>query len=107
MDRMDRVEKAVQIIAEHQITFEKNQLALQQIVADLATETRRGFDRVAEQFAETDRRMAETDRRLKETNEHLRETERLMKESSKQVDERIQQLVIAIGEFIRRDTKTA
>jgi hypothetical protein len=76
-ERFDRLEKVVQILAEDQVN-------LQKIVADLATETRRGFDRVAEQFAETDRSMKETDRRMRET------------------DERIDKLVLAIGELIRQ-----
>ena len=74
---MDRLERVVQIIAEDQVS-------LQKLIADLATETRRGFDRVAKQFAETDRRMRETDERMRQT------------------DERIDKLVVAIGEFIRR-----
>ena len=53
-------------------------------MADLATETRRGFDRVAAQFEETDRRFRETDEKFRQT------------------DERIDKLVVAIGEFIRR-----
>lgn len=69
-ERIDRLEKVVQVIAE-------DQLSLQKLIAELATETRRGFDRVAEQFAETDRRFRQT-------------------------DERIDKLVLAIGEFIRR-----
>jgi hypothetical protein len=76
-ERFDRLEKVVQILAEDQVN-------LQKIVADLATETRRGFDRVAEQFAETDRRMKETDRKMRET------------------DGRIDKLVLAIGELIRQ-----
>lgn len=69
-ERIDRLEKVVQVIAE-------DQLSLQKLIAELATETRRGFDRIAEQFAETDRRFRQT-------------------------DERIDKLVLAIGEFIRR-----
>ena len=72
--RVDRLERVVQIIAEDQVS-------LQKLIADLATETRRGFDRVAKQFAETDKRM----------DERFRQT-----------DERIDKLVVAIGEFIRR-----
>lgn len=67
---MDRLERVVQIIAEDQVS-------LQKLIAGLATETRRGFDRVAKQFAETDKRFRQT-------------------------DERIDKLVVAIGEFIRR-----
>ena len=81
---MDRLEQVVQIIAE-------DQLSLQKIVAELATETRRGFDRVAAQFEETDRRMRETDERMRRTDEQMRRT-----------DERIERLVIAIGELTRR-----
>jgi conjugal transfer/entry exclusion protein len=77
-ERLDRLEQVVQILAEDQIS-------LQKIVAELATETRRGFDRVADQFAETDRRMRETDQRFRET------------------DQRIDKLVVAIGEFIRKN----
>jgi hypothetical protein len=68
--RVDRLERVVQIIAEDQVS-------LQKLIAGLATETRRGFDRVAKQFAETDKRFRQT-------------------------DERIDKLVVAIGEFIRR-----
>lgn len=84
---MNRLEQVVQILAE-------DQLSLQKIVAELATETRRGFDRVAEQFEETDRRMRETDRRMRETDDRFRKT-----------DERIEQLVSAMGEFLRRSGK--
>jgi len=68
--RADRLEQVVQILAE-------DQLSLQKLIAELATETRRGFDRVAKQFTETDKRFRQT-------------------------DERIDKLVVAIGEFIRR-----
>jgi uncharacterized Ntn-hydrolase superfamily protein len=75
--RVDRLEQVVQIIAEDQVS-------LQKLIAELATETRKGFDRVAKQSAETDRRMRETDQRFRQT------------------DERIDKLVGAIGELIRR-----
>jgi len=68
-ERIDRLEQVVQVIAE-------DQLSLQKLIGELATETRRGFDRVAQQFEETDRRMRQT-------------------------DDRIGKLVIAIGELIR------
>jgi hypothetical protein len=72
--RVDRLEQVVQIIAEDQVS-------LQKLIAELARETRKGFDRVAKQFEESDRRMREMD---------------------KKTDERIDKLVIAIGEFIRQ-----
>ena len=67
-ERIDRLEQVVGILAE-------DQLSLQKLIAELATETRRGFDRVAKQSAETDKRMRET-------------------------DARIDKLVVAIGKFI-------
>jgi hypothetical protein len=67
--RVDRLERVVQVIAE-------DQLSLQKLIAKLATQTRRGFDRVAKQFEETDKRFRQT-------------------------DERIDKLVSAIGGFIR------
>jgi hypothetical protein len=68
--RVDRLEQVVQIIAE-------DQMSLQKLIAELATETRKGFDRVAKQFEETDKR-------------------------GRQIDERIDKLVSAMGEFIRQ-----
>ena len=53
--RWDRVEAVVQVLAEGQVS-------LQKLIGDLATETRRGFEQVARQFAETDRRMQEMNR---------------------------------------------
>jgi methyl-accepting chemotaxis protein len=82
-ERIDRLEQVVHVIAE-------DQLSLQKLIAELATETRRGFDRVARQFEETDLRMRQTDERMRQTDERMRQT-----------DERIGKLVIAIGELIR------
>jgi hypothetical protein len=62
---------------------------LLKLVAELATETRRGFDRVAEQFAEADQR--------------IRENEARYAERSRQTDERIDKLASATGEFMRRN----
>ena len=86
---MDRLEQVVQVIAEDQVS-------LQKLIAELATETRRGFDRIAKQFAETDRRM---DERFRQTDERFRQTD----ERFRQTDERIDKLVSAIGEFMRRE----
>jgi methyl-accepting chemotaxis protein len=105
-ERLDRLEQIVNIIAEDQQT-------LQNIVTELATETRRGFDRVAAQFVEigrhieeTDKHMRETDERMRQTGEHMRQTDERMRETDqrmRQTDERIDKLVVAIGEFIRRN----
>ena len=77
--RVDRLEQVVQIIADDQVS-------LQKLIAELARETRKGFDRVAKQFEESDRRMRE------------------MEKKTSQTDERIDKLVIAIGEFIRQQS---
>ncbi len=81
-ERMDRLEKVVQILAEDQVS-------LQKLIANLANETEKGFALVAVRSAETDRRIAETDRQMRETDERFRRT-----------DERIEKLVIAIGNLI-------
>ena len=73
-ERLDRLEKVVQIIAEDQIS-------LQKLIGDHATETRRGFDQVAAQFREVAREGAER---------------------SRAADERVDRLVLAIGELIKR-----
>src|SRR6266849_4616699 len=89
-ERMDRLEQVVQVLAE-------DQLSLQKLIGELATETRRGFDRVAQQFEETDRRMRQTDERMRHTDEQIRQTDERMR----QTDDRIGKLVLAIGELIR------
>ena len=78
----------MQVIAE-------DQLSLQKLIAELATETRRGFDRVAAQFEETDRRIRHTDERIRLLDQRANERVR-------HLDERVDKLVSAIVEFIRR-----
>ena len=86
-DRLERLEQIVEILAE-------SRLSLEHTVAELATETRRGFDQFAEQFRETDRQIRRTDERI----DRLAAEDR---ERAKALDERVDKLVIAIGEFIR------
>ena len=99
-ERLDRLEQVVQILAEDQVSIGK-------LIADLATETRIGFDRVAQQFAETDERMRQTDERMRQTDEQLRQQARRTDEQMRQTDERIGQLVSAIGELIRSQNRPA
>ena len=108
-NRIDRLEQIVHVLAEGHVELEEGLVALRKIVAELATETRRGFDRVAEQFAETDRHMRETDAHMRETDAHMRETDAhmretdaRMRESSRQSDERVDKLVSAMGAYLRR-----
>ena len=97
IERIDRLEQVMQVLAERQLGQEERQETLEHIVADLATEMRRGFDQVAVQFAETDRRMRETDERMKQTDERMKLTDERMK----QTDGRIDKLVGAITQLIR------
>lgn len=97
-ERWDRIEQLVQILAEGQVS-------LQKLIAELATETRRGFDRVAVQFAETDRRMRETDDRMRRTDDRMGQTDDRMRQTDerlRQTDGRIEKLVLAVGELIRK-----
>lgn len=100
-ERLDRLERIVAILAERQADLEK-------IVADLATETRRGFDQIAVQFRETSREAAERsreiDQRFRETAERFRETDERFRRTDEQLratNERVNMMVSAIGEFIR------
>ena len=90
-DRLDRLEAIVQIIAEDQIS-------LQKIVADLATETRKHTDLVAQRFDENERRTTRMEEQMRRTDEQMRRTD----EQMRRTDERIDKLVVAIGEFISR-----
>ena len=110
-DRLDRLEQIVEILAERQVSLE-------QIVADLATETRRGFDQVAEQFRETDRQIRRTDERIdrlaaedraraKAADERLDRLAAEDRERAKIFDQRVNDLVVAIGEFIRAQRPTS
>jgi len=55
----------------------------------------RTTQQIAELAAQADRRQAEAEKRQAETN-------RQMAELNRQLDERINKLVVAIGEFLRR-----
>ena len=90
---------------------------LEQAVVELATETRRGFDQVAAQFEliikrmdeneeRTEKRFREIGERFRETDERFREMARENAQRSREVDDRIDKLVVAIGEFIRRQNPT-
>jgi len=52
--------------------FSEGQLFLDKLVAELATETRRGFDQVAAQFRETGEHFREVKERFRETDERFR-----------------------------------
>lgn len=68
------LEQLVRIIAEDQLTLKK-------LIADLARETRKDFDRIAKQFRKTGQRKRPTDKNL---------------------DKRIDKLIADMGEFTRQ-----
>jgi methyl-accepting chemotaxis protein len=90
--RLTRLEQIVGILAEDQHSLTK-------IVADLARETRIGFDRVAAQFEQIGKRMDENSEHMRQTDERMRQTDERMRRT----DERIDKLVVAMGEFMRRN----
>lgn len=79
--RWDRLDRLVQAIAEGQVSLRK-------LIAKLAKETRSDFDRVAKQF---NRRSQRTRTTGAGTGARMRQT-----------DERIDKLVVAIGELVRQ-----
>jgi methyl-accepting chemotaxis protein len=93
-ERLDRLEQIVQVLAEGQVSLEK-------LVAELATETRRGFDQVAAQFRESSREAAERsreiDERFRKTDERFRQTD----EQLRATNDRVDKLVSAVGELVR------
>jgi methyl-accepting chemotaxis protein len=85
-ERLDRLEAIVQILAE-------DQQSLTRIVADLATQTRKGFEQSDLRTTRLEEQMRQTDERMRQTDERMRQT-----------DARIDKLVSAIGEFIKRSS---
>lgn len=86
-ERFDRLEQIVQVLAEGHVPLEK-------IVADPATETHRGFDRVAARFRESSREAAE---RSREIDERFRGADEQLLETN----ERIDKLASAAGGLAR------
>jgi ABC-type transporter Mla subunit MlaD len=93
-DRLDRLEEIVQLLAEDQVS-------LQKLIADLATETRRGFDQIAAQSRKTDEQFRETDARMREMSRETEERFRETAEQMRQTNQRVDNMVSAIGELIR------
>jgi len=100
---------------------QRTKYLLQKLIGELATENRRGFDRVHTQFEEVAKRMRETDERMRETAQRMRETDERMRQTDARIDklalednerrryfdQRVDNLVIAVGELIRRQNGTA
>ncbi|MBM3756338.1 MAG: hypothetical protein FJW38_20400 [Acidobacteria bacterium] len=82
--RLDRLERVVHVIAEDQVS-------LQKLIAELAKETRKGFELFEKRFAAVERRMDAAERRMEKTERR-----------ADKLDERVDKLVSAMGEFIRQ-----
>jgi uncharacterized protein YlxW (UPF0749 family) len=54
-----------------------------------------------------ERRDEELDKRWRETQDMFRETKDIMRETSRQSEERVENLVIAIGKFIEKVTRNS
>ncbi len=104
------LEAAVQGLADGRVS-------LQKLIGQLPTETSQGFDQVAKQFAETDRRIHEmsqrTDERIdklaqrseeraRQLDERMDKFAREARERARHFDERVDKLVLGIGEFMRK-----
>ena len=105
-ERLTRLEQIVQIIAEDHLSqkedhdsMKEDLVSLNHLIADLATETRRGFDQVAAQFRETDARL---DKLFRETDARIDRVAHEGAERARASDERVDRLVLAIGELISR-----
>jgi ElaB/YqjD/DUF883 family membrane-anchored ribosome-binding protein len=66
-ERIDRFEQLLQLLAEGRLSAEK-------LIADLGTETRRGFDLVKRQFEAS---VQEADERMRQTDERRQTRERI------------------------------
>ena len=87
-ERLDRLEKVVAVLAEEHLSLERT-------VAELATEMRRGFDQVAATFQVIGKQMAQTSGQI---NQLAHQGDKRTRE----LDERVDKLVSAIGELVRR-----
>jgi hypothetical protein len=76
------------------------------LVAEFTTATRSAFDQVAVQFAAATKRMGEdrarTEQQFRETDAEIKALAAEGAKRSRELDERVDNLVIAIGEPIRR-----
>lgn len=90
----------------------ESRASLQEVIADFGPGIRRAFDQGATQFgaatkrmdegqARTDERFRETDAQLRETDAEIREMARENARRSREMDERVDKLVLGIGELIR------
>lgn len=107
-ERVSRLEQIVELLAE-------DQTSTRQLIADLARETRLGFKRVEERFNQVEERFNQVEERFNQVEERFIQVEKRFNQIADQsnrserrfhtIDERIDKLVVAMGEFIRRQGK--
>jgi hypothetical protein len=74
--RVDRMDQLVQLLTEDHLSLREDHVSLKKLVAELATATRKGFDRVAKQSAETDKRIDKLAVRMNESDKTMREMDK-------------------------------
>ena len=94
-ERLNRLEQIVQIIAEDHLSQREDHDSLRSLIANLAAETHNAFDQVAARFDQVAAQFRETDARIDKVAHESAERGRVS-------DERVDRLVLAIGELIRR-----
>ena len=98
--RIDRLERVVEILAE-------DQLKLQELVTELATATRRGFDDAREADDRIRAEMREAEERRRAADEKIRaEFREEMRERARYYDDRVDKLVLGIAEYLRRQDES-
>lgn len=87
-EKEEKLDDVLVLLTEAQIKTTQHMAELADVQRQLAEQAKRTDQRLAELAAQADRRQAETNRQMAELN--------------RQTDERIEKLVIAIGEYLRR-----
>jgi DNA repair ATPase RecN len=100
-ERVGRLEQIVELLAE-------DQTSTRQLIADLARETRLGFKKVEERFNQVEERFNQVEKRFNQVEKRFNQIADQSNRNERRftaIDERIDKLVSAMGEFIRRQGK--
>jgi len=98
-ESMARAFASIDALAEKQTKLDDVVVLLTE--AQIRTEER--FRETDERFGQLEERFRETDERFRQTDERFRQTAAEAAERSRHFDERVDKLVSAIGEFLRRN----
>lgn len=103
--RVERLENLMGVLADKQAQLDAVLVLLteEQIKTERRfRETDERFRELKERFRETDERFRETDERLRRLDQQSREFDQQSRERDRALDDRVDKLVSAIGEFVRR-----